>query len=476
MNKIRIATLLLLVISFITMLSPIPVMADTYTLYESLIITADSSSELYLANYFAQTFTVGSERHTVDRIRLNLSAEGATPGNLYVSIRATDGSGNPNGLDLSTGSYSGSLLTVSTTVGAMYEIIMTSVTLEANTKYAIVCYGTGTTNLLNIHWYKDGSAGAYTGGSYFTSITGGINWTVDTDDDFMFQIWGVSAASTIDDIKVFQGYMETDDWLITSINNIKGSCSTIVYPWKMQLIDNATSEVKAESSITQCGMRPASIYLSAAMGDTLTWGGNYSVKIYGSFGAAPSTTKAISASTDWLGDIDFIDGWVKQQAQTMEDNDGIDYITTVPPPYNDVLTIDGGSIFDRGIPYLSDYRPDIFQVTTGTVHLGYTNTTGNTDYADDLYGDWEVALGAPLSDALTDIAPYFGFAGVDAGRMVGMVMVVIGFFAIAMIEKSIAFIIILGGVMCGLIPMATIIFLVFIMAVVLIRSLFWSST
>jgi hypothetical protein len=476
MNKIRIATLLLLLISFITMLSPIPVMADTYTLYESLVITADSSSELYLANYFAQTFTVGSVRHTVDRIRLNLSAEGVTPGNLYVSIRATDGSGNPNGLDLSTGAYSGALLTVSTTIGKMYEIIMTPVTLEANTKYAIVCYGTGTTNILNIHWYKDGSAGAYTDGSYFSSITGGIDWTADTDDDFMFQVWGVSAASTIDDIKVFQGYMESDDWLITTTNHITDTCNNFANIWKMQLIDSVTSTVYAESTISQCGMRPASIYLSAAMGSTLTWGGNYSIKLYGNYGSLPSTTRLINSSTDWIGSISLIDGWALQQAQIMEDYDNVDYVTIVPQPYNEVLTIEGGSIFDRGIPYLSIYRPNIFQVTTHLTTIEYTPYNGSTDYADDLYSDWEGALGVPLSSALTDIAPYFGFTGVDGGRMVGALMILIGFLAVAAVEKSIAFIIILGGVLCGLIPLYTVLFLVFVLSVVLIRSLFWSST
>lgn len=466
--------IILVLAVILTVLTPTVALADAYTLYESYTTGSNSSTELYLSNYYAQTFTVGTVRHTVDKIRLNLSAEGATPGNLYVSVRATNGSGYPNGVDLATGSYSGSLLVVSTTIGSWYEVSMTPLILEANTSYAIVCYGTGTTNILNIHWYCDLTASAYAGGSAFNSSTGGINWVANTSDDFMFQVYGVPANSSIQDVKVFSGYRETGDWLVTAINTINGSCDSFAYPWYMQLIDNATGLPCGISDKLQCGMRPASIYLSAASAAALAWGGNYSVKIYGNYGALPNATRTINA-TDWQGDIIAIEDWARQWATTMQINDATTYITTVPE-WGYVLNMEGGNIFDIGIPYLSTYHPDIFQVTEDTVDIGYIFPNGSTDYADDLYTNWATTLGPNVSGVLTTAAPYFGFTGVDGGRMVGALLTLMGFFSLAIIEKSVAFMVILGGVLIGVFPMATVIFLVFILAVVLIRSLFWSST
>lgn len=466
----------LLVFTLVALLTLMPtiVLADTYVLYENYTTGPNNSAELYLANYFAQTFTVGTVPHTINTVRLNLSSEGATMGNLYVSIRATNASGYPNGLDLSTGAYSGAYLVSSTTAGLMYEITMTELKLTANTTYAIVCYGTGTTNILNIHWYGNWTASSYTGGSYFQSTTGGINWTANTSRDFMFEVYG-KATNTINDVKVFEDYQETGDWLITVMNNIEGDCNNFNYAWRMQLYNTVTSAVIAETDIDQCGMRPDYILLSANTTATLVWGGNYSIKIYGNYGVYPNATRQI-ATSDWIGPDPYkLEQWVISQAKIMATEDYTTYIETVPE-YNEVLNVAGGSIFDIGIPLLSYYHPDIFQMSIKHIPLGYVPTNGSTSYADDLYDDWDLALGPDVSGALTTAAPYFGFTGVDGGRMIGALLTIMGFIALAVVEKTIAFMIIIGGVLIGVFPMATIVMLVFILAVVLIRSLFWSST
>jgi len=296
-----------------------------------------------------------------------------------------------------------------------------------------------------------------------------------------------AASPSVDDVKVFTSYYETGDWLIVATYNISGGnfadCTNTScfrppsYTWYIQLIDNSDGSVKTQNKLEQDGMAPYGISINATQATTLTWEGNYSVKIFGNYGAIPNSSKTLSA-IDWRGEVSAgeLDDWVLQQAQIMEDYDSEDYVTTVPPPYNEVLTIDGGSLFNRGIAYLSDYRPDIFQITNYLFPLGYSETTGDTNYADTLYDNWDTTLGPEIAPSLTAIAPYFGFSGVDAGRMVGALLTLMGFLAFALIEKSIAFMIILGGVMIGVFPMATVILLVFIMAVVLIRSLFWSST
>jgi hypothetical protein len=293
-------------------------------------------------------------------------------------------------------------------------------------------------------------------------------------------------SPSVDDVKVFQDFKETGDWLIVATYNISGgnfsdctntSCfRSPAYQWYIQFIDNSTGLNITTNRIEQGGMKPFGISINASHATALSWSGNYSVKIYGSYGAIPNASKSLT-SIDWRGAVvdGELDEWVLQQAQIMEDYDLIDYVTTVVE-WDDVLTQVGGSYFDKGIPSLSYHRPDIFQVTHYLFPLGYIPTTGDTNYADDLYDNWDVTLGPEISASLTSAAPYFGFVGVDGGRMVAALLTLIGFLALAIIEKSVAFMVILGGVMIGVFPMTTVIMIVFILAVVLIRSLFWSST
>ena len=290
----------------------------------------------------------------------------------------------------------------------------------------------------------------------------------------------LAASPSVDNVKVFKGYKETGDWIIVATYNISGSNTSTslcndAATWSIKLIDNATGLEKANLPIQQCGMKPFGIYLSYNSTLGLSFGGNnsYSVKIYGNWGTNPNASRNISTA-DWRGsNLDYLDQWIKEQAQIMETFDGIDYVTQVPAPYYEVLTIAGGNIFDIGISQLSVVRPDIFQVNTVNFPLSYIPSNGSTNYADNLYINWDIALGPDVSNALDVAAPYFGFT---SGRMIGALLTIMGFLSLAIIEKSFAFMIILGGIMIGLFPMTTVFLVVFIEAVVLIRSLFWSST
>jgi hypothetical protein len=289
----------------------------------------------------------------------------------------------------------------------------------------------------------------------------------------------VSIASadspSVDDIKVYQGYKETDDWLVVAVYNISGTntstsnCS-LVYSWTAQLIRNSDSTIVGNWPIEQCGMRPIGLYLSAAMGAVETYGGNYSVKIIGTWGGYPSATRLINAS-DWKGNINYIDNWVRWQANVIGTFDGEDYLTSTAD-YGYVLTTDGGIIFDTGIDSLRSYRPDIFQLTTETIPINYENSSQDTTYSDDLYDNWDTAVGPEVSTALTDAGFYFGLDG----RLMGALLTIMGFISLAIIEKSVAFMIIIGGVLIGFFPMGTILLLVFLVLIILVRSLFWSST
>lgn len=292
----------------------------------------------------------------------------------------------------------------------------------------------------------------------------------------------LATSPSVDDVKVFTDYYETDDWLIVVTYNISGGnfsdCGNTscfrppAYRWYIELIDSTGTPI-THNPLEQEGMRPYGISINGSQTISLTWGGNYSVKIYGDFLATPNASKSITA-VDWRQEVSFgeLADWVIQQAQIMEDYDNENYVDTVAD-YDEVLTQVGGSKFDRGIHDLSTHIPDIFQITHYLFPLGYTESTGDTNYADDLYTNWDATLGPDISNSLSDLAPYFGFS---SGRMVGAVLTIMGFLALALIEKAVAFMVILGGVMIGVFPMATVILLVFILAVVLIRSLFWSST
>jgi hypothetical protein len=295
--------------------------------------------------------------------------------------------------------------------------------------------------------------------------------------------FSVSAASpSIDDIKVFQGYQETDDWLIVCTLNISGSntstslCDLYSNLWYIQLIYNPTATAVTTNQLMQCGMRPASIYISAASAVALTWAGNYSVKIYGGWGTTPNTSRAINAA-DWKStDLVILDNWAIYQAKLMQTYDSVDYVGVVPE-YNEVLTVSGGNIFDTGIPYLSTYRPNKFIITTEKVSVQYENYSGSTNYADTLYAQTVTdTFGADIATAVDNVAPYFGFSGANKDKALMAVLILCGFFALATINIVLAFPIILAGVLVGVFPMGTVLLIVFIAIILLIRGLFWSST
>lgn len=290
-----------------------------------------------------------------------------------------------------------------------------------------------------------------------------------------------AASPSVDDIKVYQDYEESGDWLIVAVYNISGTNTTTsscgaTYPWQAQLIDNSDSTIVGNWSISLCGMRPIGLYLSAMSASAETWNGNYSVKIVGQWGSAPSGTKQITTS-DWKGanydGIGGLDDWVISEARIMEAYDSTTYVETVAyPEYDEVLNTEGGAWFATGIPNLKNVRHDLFMINIENYPIDYVPSTVVDSYAADLYNNWDDTLGPEVAPALTDIGFYFGIGG----RMMGAILTLIGFLAIAMIEKSIAMIIIIGGVLIGVLPMATVIMLVFILWIVFVRSWFWSST
>lgn len=296
---------------------------------------------------------------------------------------------------------------------------------------------------------------------------------------------GVAYADSpsIDDAKVFQSYVEDGDWLFVVTYNISGTNTSTsscgyVNVWWLLLEDGVTGDLLGATPNIQCGMRPASILLNASSVTALTEGGDYDLVIYGNWGAHPEDTYTLQPE-DWKGEVanGGLDDWVIYQASVIEDYDTVyigsaDYLDVVPR-YGECLTPDGADIFNKGIPKLEDYRPYIFTVTYEGLDIDYVPNTDDTSYADDLYNDTEAMIGSTIYDSAEAVGDRW--LGID-GRMMLALLTILGFLSIAVIEKSIAFLIIIGGVLVGFFPMGTVLLLVFLLMVTLIRALFWSST
>ena len=152
------------------------------------------------ATWEAQTFTM-TTTHRVRYVRLKLYRS-ATPGNITISIRATDGSGHPTGGDLCSAAINGNELTA-TSPGYWYRIDFGSpVTLNTGTKYAIVIRSEAT----GLYWRSDNTSPTYAGGNREYSSNGGTSWSTDNTADFMFEEYG-----SVNDMTLFPAAVAAGD-------------------------------------------------------------------------------------------------------------------------------------------------------------------------------------------------------------------------------------------------------------------------
>lgn len=166
--------------------------------YESYTTGKDSYFGINLsADKAAQTFTIGNtgtnENFYITKVRLFCEQSGGNS-TAHVSIQAVDGSNKPDGTDIIT--FKDVILTNTSPYWVDFDINTakkdTFTKLSAGTMYAIVVSHTG----YDIRLWKDGSAATYTGGNSLTSADSGANWTADTDDDFLFEVWGTTKNYT----------------------------------------------------------------------------------------------------------------------------------------------------------------------------------------------------------------------------------------------------------------------------------------
>lgn len=160
------------------------------TLYENFIVCDHSTAgAIVVTAWIGQTFTP-SIPHKISSVKLELYKVGA-PGNVTVSIRATNSSGMPVGPDLCSGTIAAAA--IATTPGAWYTCTFSSTAnLIAGQKYAIVCrIASGAFPTDYIAWWT-ASAGGYSGGQNVQSSDSGTTWSNGpfANGDFMFEDWG----------------------------------------------------------------------------------------------------------------------------------------------------------------------------------------------------------------------------------------------------------------------------------------------
>jgi len=140
-----------------------------------------------------------SGRNTTVTLSYSLSClkgdQKAIPGDVIVSLRATDKNGHPVGPNLTIGTIDGNTLTTLES-GEWREIAFNaSYNVVSGTKYAIVVSAPSRSGLNAIKWLHD-EAGTYAGGNRESSANSGFTWGSDLNSDYLFEIYSSAPSPT----------------------------------------------------------------------------------------------------------------------------------------------------------------------------------------------------------------------------------------------------------------------------------------
>ncbi len=163
-------------------------MAGRYNYYDLDTYITNSIYEPYRSG---QTFTTFVS-YTLTSVRVFANRRGS-PGDVTVSLYATDVDGKPTGSALSTGTIAEGDLTdsVDDTGCAWVTATMASYVLVASTKYAIVLSiaAGDVSNKARFMYDVDGDP-IYSGGTFLTTTDSGVTWTTFSNTVGLFEIHG----------------------------------------------------------------------------------------------------------------------------------------------------------------------------------------------------------------------------------------------------------------------------------------------
>jgi hypothetical protein len=161
------------------------------TKYEALSSGDSDVYSMYGVYWVAQTFTVGGTGHTVTSVKVKLKKYGSPSGNFVLGIRTTSG-GVPTTTELTSGTKVANDISTTET---WYEITVSEYTLAASTKYGIVCRVPSGTSSNFIWWRICLPPDHYAGGDHCNSSNSGVNWSINTNYDAVFEVWGNSLVT-----------------------------------------------------------------------------------------------------------------------------------------------------------------------------------------------------------------------------------------------------------------------------------------
>lgn len=185
---------LIIIFSIILSILIIPQVEASDTQYEFNSVTNNYDAVIYGSLWKTETFTIGSVGENVDHyitsVKLMMKRIG-DPGDVTVSIRATDVTGKPTGPDLVSNTTNGSTLS---TTNEWREIFLQPYKLLSGTKYAIVVRATTGNSGNEVRWNGRG-ADDYAGGEAFGSVNSGAYWGTEflTNLDLAFYEYGITA-------------------------------------------------------------------------------------------------------------------------------------------------------------------------------------------------------------------------------------------------------------------------------------------
>jgi len=379
-------------------------------LWENYSTGVDGNYTIQSNEWYAQTFTITPESHSVNEIRVYGYREGE-PGTVTLSIRDT-ASGLPTGADLTSGTFNGDTVTNST-AGAWCAVAVTEINLDYGEVYAVVARAEAGDADNTFHILVDESTPSYAGGSAIESSDSGVTWSADTGTDAYFQVYGKALMEVIG-AKVFQSYTEVGDILIVAkyFNTYTPYYPNEESPYYFytQLRDSTGATILAQTTCMAWGLKPSSIYLNADAASGITVGGTYRVYLVGTMDEAPTSYYTLTAD-DWRGtNLNLLDSWVITTAHELADFYETDMTTTSGT--SEILNEQGGAIFSLGIGNLEVIRPNLFSISTYTP--GWEEATPDDTYEEST--TWQEVVG-PQVTAFLDAAGEI--VGLEDGRWVG---------------------------------------------------------
>jgi hypothetical protein len=269
----------------------------------------------------------------------------------------------------------------------------------------------------------------------------------------IYATW-IGTVLTIQDVKVFQNYLTSGDWLIAiryiDIYAPYYDTYDVRRYFVFQLVDSV-GNIKAQTVVPRWGNSVGNIYLDPTVVTSLTYGGTYYVKIYGLVSPNPNISYTIQSS-DWIGvDLTVLDSWVISSASVLSTYYGGTAFTTYIADRGEVLNAQGATIFTNGINGLAKVRPSIFQTYSATGQGSGTPTQAGKTAINAIAN-----LGPDATAFLTRLSNSF-LGGLSLDWVVLIIFICLAVFIISIgfspghtpAAVLVAFIVVLGGVVFG---------------------------